>query len=595
MKLPMKLRTRMFLSISALITVALLGLLFGVVGVLQLARSQETVSGNSFALVEASQKLRQTLGDQMVIVINEQPDLVAWQRSRDQFRGLLDSTRRLPLEDSARHDLELVADDYAAFVALVETPSGIRPELAGNEAYTRLFNGLRGRLIEAQNRAFITIGELEGQARQRATLIAALLGLMGGAVLLIGVITANSVARRFGAPIDQLARAADQVGRGNYDVVLPVSPVTELALLSRRFGLMTEALRVHHSANANQLLSSEGRLKAVLDSIDDGLVILDAEGRVEHANPVATRQLFWQGDPHGQRLGRLLADPGVEEAVQRVLSGQLLEQVPADLAIDSGGEHRLLTWSLTPVQHAEGRSVGAVMVLRDVTELRVFERVRSEFVLRASHELRTPVTGMHMAFNLLRERQQFAPGSRELDLADTVDEEMQRLVQLINDLLNFSRYQNGLHKLERAPCDLGQLLDSARGRFAEQAAARQIQLHTETQGVLPRVSLDLALIERVLDNLLSNALRHSEDGGEVQLQARRHGERVILSVQDQGEGIPFGQQARIFEPFVQVGRRKGGVGLGLALSKEIVQLHGGRLNVYSRPGQGAQFYLSLPV
>ncbi|MCY1284980.1 Alginate biosynthesis sensor protein KinB [compost metagenome] len=216
-------------------------------------------------------------------------------------------------------------------------------------------------------------------------------------------------------------------------------------------------------------------------------------------------------------------------------------------------------------------------------------------MLRASHELRTPVTGMRMAFGLLRERQRFAAGSREEELAGTVEEEMQRLVRLIENLLNFSRYQNGLQPLERTPCDVLELLEQARQRFAEAAERRGIRLQVEAQHPLPRLSLDGVLIERVLDNLIGNALRHSEDGGEVQLQARRHGEQVILSVQDHGEGIPFSQQARIFEPFVQVGRRKGGVGLGLALSKEIVQLHGGRLNVYSRPGQGAQFYLSLPV
>jgi NtrC-family two-component system sensor histidine kinase KinB len=99
----------------------------------------------------------------------------------------------------------------------------------------------------------------------------------------------------------------------------------------------------------------------------------------------------------------------------------------------------------------------------------------------------------------------------------------------------------------------------------------------------------------LLRNLLDNAIRHTASGGRIRLQARRHGERVIVSVEDSGEGIAYGQQGRIFEPFVQVGRKKGGAGLGLALCKEIVQLHGGRMGVYSRPDQGTQFYMALPV
>ena len=102
-------------------------------------------------------------------------------------------------------------------------------------------------------------------------------------------------------------------------------------------------------------------------------------------------------------------------------------------------------------------------------------------------------------------------------------------------------------------------------------------------------------MDRTLDNLLSNALRHTPDGGEIRLLARHHGERVILSVEDNGEDIPYSQQARIFEPFVQIGRRRGGAGLGLALCKEIAQLHGGRIGVHSRIGHGTIFYIALPI
>lgn len=112
---------------------------------------------------------------------------------------------------------------------------------------------------------------------------------------------------------------------------------------------------------------------------------------------------------------------------------------------------------------------------------------------------------------------------------------------------------------------------------------------------LPRLQLDRLQIERVIDNLLENALRHSSEGGQIHLQARRQGDRVLIAVEDNGEGIPFSQQGRIFEPFVQVGRKKGGAGLGLALCKEIIQLHGGRIAVRSQPGQGARFYMLLPV
>lgn len=336
-------------------------------------------------------------------------------------------------------------------------------------------------------------------------------------------------------------------------------------------------------------------MQAVLDSIDDGLLIFDCAGRIEHINPVAQRQLGWGDAQLGQKLDVALQRPDLAEQLHKVLQGESLDELLDDVQTEVDGEQRVLAYSLSGVHHSEGRFMCAVMVLRDVTEQRAFERVRSEFVLRASHELRTPVTGMLMAFSLLQERLQFADESRENDLLTTVNEEMHRLLRLINDLLNFSRYQNGLQTLELSSCALEPLLLQTQQRFSAQAAELQIDLTCEVHSTLPDIQIDPLQIERVLDNLIGNALRHSHPGGHIRLQARQQDERVVLSVADNGEGIPYRQQARIFEPFVQVSRKKGGAGLGLALCKEIVQLHGGQIGVHSRAGQGAHFYVALPM
>ena len=598
MKLSMKLRTRLFLSISALITVALLGLLVGLFSVTQMARSQSDLIQRGFDAVQIGQKLRQHLGDELIVLIDKEPDPQRLEAIRQSFRATFEEGINANLGADYIRGMEQAAAFYDEMEKAANngTPPGEAPHNLGPyKPFTEAFQRLRDHLLDQQDQVVQWVVAAERKASERSQLIAGLLVLIGLAVLAIGVLTAHGIARRFGAPIDMLARAADQIGQGRYDVVLPVSPVLELAVLSRRFGLMTEALREYHSSNLNQLLSSEGRLKAVLDSIDDGLIILDAEGNIEHANPVALRQLSQQADIQGQPIGPLLPDHAVDEALRQVLAGEPLQEPPADLQIERDGETRVLAWALTPVQVREGGSQGAVMVLRDVTKQRAFDRVRSEFILRASHELRTPITGMHMAFSLLRERLSLPAGGREQELMRTVDEEMHRLVQLIDDLLNFSRYQNGVQTLQRRPCDLGEMIQQLSQRFTERAAEREVTVVCEAHDPLPQLELDPAQLQRLLDNLTDNALRYSNPGDTIRLQARRHGEQVIVSVQDEGEGIPFEHQARIFEPFVQVGRRKGGVGLGLALAREIVQLHGGQLRVHSRPGEGANFYFSLPI
>ncbi|MBV4521691.1 PAS domain-containing protein [Pseudomonas sp. SWRI74] len=596
MKLAMKLRTRLFLSISALITVALLGLLLGLVSVMQMAGSQEALVRNNFVTLDLGLKLRQTLGDQLIIMLSEQPDTQAFDASKQRYFELLDQgIAQEPEVKGSEYGFKKAKTDYQRFIQAYESSPDTTHVLTGNDDLTQRFNALRNGLIEEHKRALDNIGTTERQSRERALLIAGLLGLVGLAVLIIGFVTAHAIARRFGEPIEALAQAADNIGQGNFDVTLPVSSAVELNQLTRRFGIMAEALREHQATNVDELLAGQQRLQAVLDSIDDGLLMIDRQGHLEHLNPVAQRQLGWDSDRLGQGLGTALERPELDEQLQLVLRGGTLERAPEDLSMEVDGETRLLTYSLTPVSHTQGHILGAVMVLHDVTEQRAFERVRSEFVLRASHELRTPVTGMHMAFGLFRERAHFPPDSREADLLDTVNEEMQRLMQLINDLLNFSRYQNGLQKLTLAPCSIEDLLEQAQLRFTSGAEAQGIELLVEVQGPLPRLQADQPQLDRVLDNLIDNALRHTASGGLIRLQARRHGDRVIISVEDNGEGIAYGQQGRIFEPFVQVGRKKGGAGLGLALCKEIVQLHGGRMGVYSRPGQGTQFYMALTV
>ncbi|GHS79475.1 PAS domain-containing sensor histidine kinase [Pseudomonas sp. PAGU 2196] len=592
MKWQMKLRTRLFLSISALVTVALLGLMLGLVSVLQMASVQQQLVRDTTHVLEVGLKLRQNLGEQLTLILDEDTAPQSLQVLQDNFQSLLNQGLE---QGGERTGFSKASSNYQTFLeAYRDSPAPAR-SMGMDQPLGAAFNQVRTDLIDAHKQALDHITRSEEHTRDRALMVSGVLGLMGLVILVLGFITAHNIARRFGQPIEALAKAADQLGKGDFDVTLPVTQAIELNQLTRRFGLMADALRKHQATNVDELLAGQQRLQAVLDSIDDGLLIIDRQGRLEHLNPVAQRQLGWSDSRLGNTLAEALQRPELEQQLRQVLRGGSLERPPDDLNIDVDEETRLLTYSLTPVSHPQGPILGAVMVLHDVTEQRAFERVRSEFVLRASHELRTPVTGMHMAFGLLRERVKFPPEAREYDLLETIGEEMQRLTQLINDLLNFSRYQSGLQKLDLAPCAIDELLERAQLRFTEQAAHKQIELIKELELPLPRIQADIAQLDRVLDNLLHNAVRHTPSGGRIRLHARRHAERVIISVEDNGEGIAYGQQGRIFEPFVQVGRKKGGAGLGLALCKEIVQLHGGRMGVFSRPGQGTQFYMALPV
>ena len=589
----MKLRSRLFLSNGALLTVALIGLLLGIFSVLHLTRAQSQAMTSTLGSIEAATGLSQELNRQLALLLAEQPDLAAIRTADARFEAWLDQARNDARHHAEHQALAELTEAYAVFEELLAEPQTVRRQILGSDEFSHHFSTIHNRIDRMLRHHLVELRAGEQFARERAWLIAGLLGLVGVAVLVLGLVTAHSIAQRFGRPIEALADAANLIGKGDFSVTLPVTPVAELATLSRRFGLMAGALQQFRHSDVEALLAEQRRLQAVLDSIDDGLLIFDRSGRLEHFNPVAGRQLGCDSRQLGLSASQALQRPELDEQLWQVARGAAQSGVLGDLQVHD--ESRLLTYSITPVSHTGGRLLGMVMVLHDVTEQRAFERIRSEFVLRASHELRTPVAGMHMAFALLLERLRFPAESREGELLRTVDEEMHRLVRLINELLDFSRYQNGLQTLERSACAIDALLSSARERFIGHAEEKDLTLEVHCAADLPTVQLDRLQIERVLDNLLANAIRHSRPGGAVRLHAALQDERLLLAVEDDGEGIPYGQQARIFEPFVQIGASRGGAGLGLALCREIVQLHGGQITLQSHPGQGARFQLLLPL
>lgn len=591
----MKLRSRLFLGISGLLAVALLGLLLGLYSVLHLTQAQNDAMSRNLGFIAATDGLAHELTKQVTLLLAENVDRDALRSSDETFERWLASAEASAVEQSDRDAVDAIQRDYEAFSEIIARPFTVRRALLQNNEFSAAIMAMRNRISSVQLRYVEEVQRTTTMTQERSTMIATLLGLVVVAVLLIGLITANSIAQRVGRPIEALARAADRIGRGDFRVMLPISPVAELSILSRRFGLMADSLQEFKNSDLAALQAERKRLQAVLDSMDGGLLIFNCDGGLEHINPVARRQLGC-GEAHlGRRLGDALEYPELDEQLDRVLSGQTWEEGEQDLQVVAGGETRVLSYSLSSVSDDESQVICAVMVLRDVTNQRAFERVRSEFVLRASHELRTPVAGMHMAFALLRERLKLPEDGREADLAMTVDEEMRRLVCLINDLLNFSRYQSGLQKLEAQSSDVEQLLLQSHHRFANQAIDQGVDLRIDLKGQLPALELDELKISRVLDNLIGNALRHTSRGGRVTLKAGRKGDRLLIHVEDDGEGISHSQQARVFEPFAQVGNKRGGVGLGLALCKEIVLLHGGSIAVESAPGEGSRFTVSLPL
>ena len=230
-------------------------------------------------------------------------------------------------------------------------------------------------------------------------------------------------------------------------------------------------------------------------------------------------------------------------------------------------------------------------------ELKELDRLKSEFVMMASHELRTPLTSIGMSIDLLREKATPKLNEKEQELLSVAYEESQRLRALVNDLLDLSRIEAGKIDMEFTSVPVRTLFEKAVSPLKTQAEERSIELSYSVPDTVPNVKADPGKIIWVLVNLIANALRYTDKGGHISLRAEKIGVFAHISVQDDGIGIPYEYQSRIFDKFVQVKgvRDEGGSGLGLAISREMVRAHGGAIWVESAPGKGSTFTFTIPL
>jgi PAS domain S-box-containing protein len=339
-------------------------------------------------------------------------------------------------------------------------------------------------------------------------------------------------------------------------------------------------------------------VEAVIESIEDGLVVLSPDGVVEHVNEVACAILDVERDT---ALGTRFDDLGTSHphylrlraAVADNLAHPEREPEALEFAMFIRGRDHFYVLRPTPFRALDGTPAGLVLVLQDVTYLRDQEQRREHLLATLSHELRTPLTSLRMAAELLR-RPEHTLSREARALVDTVHEDALRLEDVAQRLLDVSRERAMSIALERRRVEMADLVASAARLFGLQARERGVILETTTSPGDVAILGDATKITWAVSNLIANALRYTPDGGRVGITLGADDGTVRVTVTDTGPGIPPDRRERIFERFVQDGLEGGAAGLGLAIVRDIVQAHGGRIHLESEVGRGSQFTLELP-
>lgn len=419
--------------------------------------------------------------------------------------------------------------------------------------------------------------------------------LLGAAVVATAI--ALVLSRSILGPIQAVTRGTRAMTRGDLDQVVPVLSRDELGELAAAFNSMARTIREFREAGTARLLRAQKTAQATIDSFPDPIVVVDPTGAVERANPAARRVLGVVATN-----GPLPWNPPaqLEPALTDVLSGgtdTLPTALDNALSFRDGGQERFFQPRIVAIRDDHEGLIGAAVVLTDVTKFRLVDQLKSDMVSTVSHELKTPLTGMQMAVHLLLEESVGPLTSKQTELLLAARQDSERLLAMINDLLDLTRIEQGRVKLDLRPVAPADLVSESIARFEPQAETAGIALSASVGFALPPVLADVERVGHVFDNLIGNALTHTDRGGSVQVTAEVADGMVRFAVEDTGEGIAAEHLPRLFDKFYRVPHsgHSRGVGLGLAITREIVVAHGGQIDVTSQPGRGTTFVFTLPT
>ena len=399
-------------------------------------------------------------------------------------------------------------------------------------------------------------------------------------------------------PISLLSTKAKLIGEGDFDQHIEVSSKDEIGTLAYEFNRMLVRLRDLRKSDYGRLLIEQKKSDAVIDSICEPVIVTDSRDNVIKVNRAARSLFATTRTVPGELvdLGGLVGSEPIIRAVHEAVSMQRLvaeenEKALVPLSID--GAERNFRVRSTPMRDHEGRLIGAVTLLEDITSITEVDRLKTEFVSVASSKLSEPLNALRLALHALSEGYVGDLNPEQEHMVALARDNANKLDELMADLLELAEIDSGARSLslERIrPVDLAR---EAVERFRAAAEEKQIRLESMVWPDLSWVVADKRAAARILDNLLSNAIRHTDRGGKITIDASEHVGRVYVSVKDDGEGIPEVDLPQIFSRFSKVGDKPGGTGLGLALVKRLAEAQGGQVSVESRPGEGSTFTFAL--
>lgn len=517
--------------------------------------------------------------------------------ARDAIKAIEDELQNLRYTSisggGGRHasDLEAATQELVRLFSSYTTAGGESPAPADVQ---QLVSRLLERSSELIRHNQELLEERTHAFRQKSRLSNYIILTATGLSILFALVFSHLMSRRIVGPIERLTESTRQIANGNWEIVVDESGKDEVGELSRVLNNLVTQLREYRRLTDRRLLRSRRRMEAFLDNAPDAIFFINSRQAKTYQNPRARRlfeEMNWEAAGLPEDLAKDISQ--VLQEGTAILPGDL----SSALIIGMDGKRYAYLPVVIPLEteEIEGREVA--VVLQDVTKMRLANDLKSNLLATVSHEIKTPLTSARMSLYLVLDGEVGPLNEKQRDLLETTRGDMERLLTLLNNILDFARLEAGVSQLKLQASAPRALVLRALGEFKSTAAMNHMELAVEIDEDLPDVMVDRARIQVVFANLVSNALKHSTSGAKIGIYAHRDGEGVRFGVIDEGEGVPREAASGIFERFYRApGGAKAGAGLGLSISREIVVAHGGSIGYENRNGmKGADFYFILPL
>lgn len=400
-------------------------------------------------------------------------------------------------------------------------------------------------------------------------------------------------------PIKELTESIKEIAAGNYTERIHFESRSEFGELAQSFNTMAEKLEEYNNSNLAKLMMEKRRIETLINNMHDPVIGLDENGKIIFANEEMLKiSDLKRGNIVGENIKQITATNDLMQRlvlVNEAINGK--QQQPLKIYADnkeSYFEKEIINIDILPTGETTPKSIGQVIMLKNITAFKELDIAKTNFIATISHELKTPISSIKMGVQLLENNKTGDLNDDQMELLGSIEEDSDRMLRIIGELLEMSRVETGNIVLNVHPGNPQSVIQYAVEATRKQVAQKNIQLTVDADENISEVNMDSEKTAWVLVNLISNAIRYSSDNSKISLSLKEQDNKVCFAVQDFGKGIEPEYRTKIFDRYFQIpGSSKRGSGLGLSISKEFIEAQGGEIGVESEMGVGSTFIIKL--